>query len=92
MYFVIDSGARHGISKSSGWRETCHSGTACEGSVGDSSPSCGSQRDPSRHYVGRTEDVDERLRWHNEGPCGYTVAHRPWLPVVVLEFPTETAA
>jgi putative endonuclease len=51
-----------------------------------------SESDPSRHYVGRTGDVDERLRWHNEGPCGYTVAHRPWLPVVVLEFPTEAAA
>jgi predicted GIY-YIG superfamily endonuclease len=25
-----------------------------------------SERDPSRHYVGRTANVDERLRWHNE--------------------------
>jgi len=51
-----------------------------------------SERDLNRHYVGITEDFDERLRWHNEGPCGYTVANRPWLPVVVLEFPTESAA
>jgi predicted GIY-YIG superfamily endonuclease len=47
---------------------------------------------PERHYVGITEDFDERVRWHNEGPAGYTLAHRPWRPVVVLEFPTETAA
>jgi len=51
-----------------------------------------SESDPSRHYVGRTADVDERLRWHNEGPSGHTVNHRPWLPIVVLEFPTGAAA
>jgi putative endonuclease len=51
-----------------------------------------SERDPSRHYVGRTADVDERFRWHNEGPCGYTLANRPWRSVVVLEFPNESAA
>ena len=51
-----------------------------------------SESDPSRHYVGRTADVDKRLRWHNEGPSGYTVHHRPWLPIVVLEFPDGSAA
>ena len=51
-----------------------------------------SETDPSRHYVGRTADVDERLRWHNEGPTGYTVDYRPWLPIVVLEFPNGSAA
>ena len=29
-----------------------------------------SESAPSRHYVGITEDLDERLRWHDEGPCG----------------------
>ena len=51
-----------------------------------------SESEPSRHYVGRTGDVDERLHWHNEGPTGYTVDHRPWLPIVVLEFPNGSAA
>jgi putative endonuclease len=37
-----------------------------------------SDSDPSRHYVGRATDVDERLEWHNAGPCGYTLQHRPW--------------
>ena len=45
-----------------------------------------SQRDPSRHYVGRTANVDERLRWHNEGPSGNTVPHRPWRILVAMEF------
>ena len=51
-----------------------------------------SDSDPSRHYVGRSSNVDERLEWHNAGPCGYTVDHRPWSKVVTLEFPTESDA
>jgi predicted GIY-YIG superfamily endonuclease len=48
--------------------------------------------DPNRHYVGTTSDVDNRLEWHNHGPCGHTVEHRPWSLVVVVEFPTEQGA
>jgi len=51
-----------------------------------------SENDPSRHYVGRTSNVDERLEWHNAGPSGYTVQYRPWSVVVSLEFPDERAA
>jgi predicted GIY-YIG superfamily endonuclease len=42
--------------------------------------------DPDRHYIGITSDVEKRLRWHNAGPCGVTVHHRPWSLVVSLEF------
>ena len=51
-----------------------------------------SESDPERHYVGITEDVDRRLEWHHEGPCGHTLRHRPWRVVVSLEFPDEPAA
>ena len=51
-----------------------------------------SESDSARHYVGRTSNVDERLDWHNAGPSGYTVRHRPWSLVVSLEFPDERAA
>jgi predicted GIY-YIG superfamily endonuclease len=51
-----------------------------------------SERDPARHYVGRTADVNERLRWHNDGPSGQTIQHRPWRVLVTLEFPSERAA
>jgi predicted GIY-YIG superfamily endonuclease len=50
-----------------------------------------SDRDPDRHYVGVTADVESRVEWHNHGPCGHTTRHRPWWLVVVLEFPTEEA-
>jgi predicted GIY-YIG superfamily endonuclease len=51
-----------------------------------------SESDPSRHYVGVASNPDERLDWHNEGPSGYTIAHRPWSIVVSIEFGTERAA
>lgn len=51
-----------------------------------------SDSDRSRHYVGRTSNVDERLKWHNAGPGGYTMHHRPWCVIVSLEFPDESAA
>lgn len=51
-----------------------------------------SDADPSRHYVGITENTDARLEWHNRGPSGYAVNHRPWSLVVAMEFPTEKAA
>jgi putative endonuclease len=51
-----------------------------------------SDSDASRHYVGITNHLLDRLDWHNHGPSGYTVNHRPWSVVVSLEFPTEAAA
>jgi len=51
-----------------------------------------SDRDPSRHYVGITNDLRSRLEWHNHGPCGHTQAHRPWSLMVSMEFATERDA
>ena len=48
--------------------------------------------DPSRHYIGITNDSHARLEWHNHGSCGHTQSHRPWSIVVSLEFPTENEA
>jgi len=35
-----------------------------------------SAANPSRHYVGITNDIRERLEWHNHGPSGHTVRIR----------------
>ena len=51
-----------------------------------------SETDPSRHYVRVTGAVDERLEWHNDGPCGYARQHRPWRVIVSMEFPDEESA
>ena len=51
-----------------------------------------SDSDPARYYVGRASNVDERLEWHNAGPCGHTLKNRPWRVIVSIEFPNEPAA
>ena len=51
-----------------------------------------SDADPRCHYVGITGDVNERLAWHNSGPCGHTLAKRPWSIVVSIEFTSEREA
>ncbi len=51
-----------------------------------------SDSDPGRHYVGSTSEVENRLEWHNHGPCGHTREHRPWALVVILEFSGEGEA
>ena len=51
-----------------------------------------SESEPTRHYVGTAADVDERLEWHNGGPCGYTLNHRPWRVIISTEFPDEQSA
>ena len=50
-----------------------------------------SDSDPSRHYVGITNNLQARLEWHNRG-SGHTVNHRPWSLVVSMEFRTEDEA
>jgi predicted GIY-YIG superfamily endonuclease len=45
-----------------------------------------SNKNPDRYYVGLTSNVAGRLRWHNDGPSGVAIPHRPWSLVVSLEF------
>jgi predicted GIY-YIG superfamily endonuclease len=51
-----------------------------------------SDADSNRHYVGITNDIRARLEWHNHGPCGHTVGHRPWSVAVSIEFSNEQEA
>jgi putative endonuclease len=51
-----------------------------------------SDRDPSRHYVGVTSNVEQRLESHNAGPSGQTLQHRPWSLIVSVEFSDEQTA
>ena len=51
-----------------------------------------SDRNPRRHYVGLTADVQKRLEWHNAGQNEHTARDRPWHVLVTLEFRTAEAA
>ena len=37
-----------------------------------------SENDPARHYIGTTEDLDQRLAAHNGGKVSHTRKHPPW--------------
>jgi predicted GIY-YIG superfamily endonuclease len=39
-----------------------------------------------------TSDVVNRLEWHNYGPSGQTLRHRPWTAIVSMEFADEQTA
>ena len=51
-----------------------------------------SDASPTHFYTGLTSDIAARLEWHNNGPSGFTVVHRPWSLVVAMTFATEKAA
>ena len=51
-----------------------------------------SEAKTSQTYVGISSDVAARLKWHNAGPSGHTLRHRPWRVAVSIEFPTEQQA
>ena len=51
-----------------------------------------SESEPLRHNVGITNDVRDRVEWHNRSPTGHTVMHRPWALVVSVEFTSEREA
>lgn len=44
---------------------------------------------PDEHYVGVTSNVAFRLPEHNQGRSRHTARHRPWLPLVTIEFDEE---
>ena len=45
-----------------------------------------------RTYIGLTSDFQKRLAAHNAGQNVSTAKHRPWHPVTLTEFQTETSA
>ena len=48
--------------------------------------------DAFQRIMADAPSIDERLEWHNQGPCGYTRQHRPWSVIVSIEFPDEPHA
>ena len=51
-----------------------------------------SEAERSKFYTGITNDLPNRIYWHNRGACRQTAEHRPWSLVVALDFRTEIDA
>ena len=45
-----------------------------------------SEADPSRHYTGTTDDLNDRLAAHNSGKVHHTSKHRPWRISTAIAF------
>lgn len=45
-----------------------------------------SENDSERFYSGFTDDLEGRLRTHNQGKCKYTSTHIPWKIKTAIAF------
>ena len=45
-----------------------------------------SRTDPTRRYIGSTDDLKKRLAAHNRGESPHTARYRPWEMVVAVAF------
>jgi len=45
-----------------------------------------SQSDPKHFYSGFTENLEERLKYHNQGSCPHTAKYRPWKIKTAIAF------
>ena len=51
-----------------------------------------SKKDPNRHYIGLTDDLESRLKAHNWGQVPYTSKYRPWKIETAIAFRSHQKA
>jgi predicted GIY-YIG superfamily endonuclease len=51
-----------------------------------------SELDPDRHYVGLTDNLENRLASHSAGKVTHTSKHRPWLFETAVAFRDKSKA
>ncbi|HOW35059.1 MAG TPA: GIY-YIG nuclease family protein [Candidatus Omnitrophota bacterium] len=52
-----------------------------------------SKVDPSKYYVGITQNIKKRLAEHNENPsCSYTTKYKPWNLTTLISFSDKRKA
>ena len=51
-----------------------------------------SQTDPDRFYTGHTDNLDERLKIHNQGKCKHTLKSTPWKIKTAIAFTDKKKA
>ncbi len=50
------------------------------------------ENDPTRHYIGHTDDLGRRLIEHNSGKCPHTAKYRPWILKSYFAFQNKETA
>ena len=51
-----------------------------------------SEQDQSRNYTGLTQNLDKRLKAHNNGQVPYTSKYRPWYIETAIAFRSHEKA
>jgi len=51
-----------------------------------------SEADETRHYTGLTEDIEARLKAHNQGQVSHTSKYRPWRIETAVAFRSRERA
>ena len=51
-----------------------------------------SEIDPDRFYTGRADDMESRLKAHNQGKCKNTSKHIPWKIKTTIAFTNKQKA
>ena len=51
-----------------------------------------SEHSETRHYVGCTSDLQDRLKKHNEGGCPHTAKYKPWRIETAVAFTDKQKA
>ena len=51
-----------------------------------------SQKDPARYYIGLTQDLNQRLKKHNDDDCGYSRRYTPWQVETYVTFRNKNLA
>ena len=47
---------------------------------------------PKRYYIGFTEDIDQRLKEHNDAKSSHTAKYCPWQLAIYLAVPSKQKA
>ncbi len=51
-----------------------------------------SERDPTRHYTGLTQNLETRLKAHNNGQVSHTSKFKPWRIETAIAFHSREKA
>ena len=51
-----------------------------------------SKVDPTRYYIGLTDDLNSRLKTHNDGQSPHTSKYRPWQIETAISFRSRKKA
>ena len=51
-----------------------------------------SKVDETKHYVGSTQNIEERLIKHNQGGCPHTKKYKPWKVETAIAFSDKQKA